>query len=97
MDKRSLKTFIYILDDDSLLNIFHFCPPVMFNEDEIGIDCILEAKEWDSERLSLLCTAKDLWPPKLTPLAVPLVFFVSTRYTRESRERKEDKIRAQWH
>jgi hypothetical protein len=50
MDKRSLKTFIYILDDDSLLNIFHFCRPVMFNEDETGIDRILEAKEWDGER-----------------------------------------------
>ena len=42
--------FIHILDDDSLLNIFNFCHPVMVDEDEADYHRILQGGEWDRER-----------------------------------------------
>jgi len=41
---------IHILDDDSLLNIFNFCHPVMVDEDAANYHCILQGGEWDCER-----------------------------------------------
>ena len=41
---------IHILDDDSLLNIFNFCHPVMVDEDEANCNRILQGGEWDRER-----------------------------------------------
>jgi hypothetical protein len=49
MDNRSLRMFIYILDDDSLIHIFRFCRPVMIDEDA-HTDRILEGGEWIRER-----------------------------------------------
>ena len=48
-DDRSLRAFIHIIDDDSLLNLFHFCRPVMVEEDEAD-NRILQGGEWNRER-----------------------------------------------
>jgi hypothetical protein len=42
--------FIHILDDDSLINIFHFCRPVMVDENEIYSDRIQQGGTWVRER-----------------------------------------------
>ncbi|KAH9953956.1 hypothetical protein BC827DRAFT_1245653 [Russula dissimulans] len=51
--------FIHTLDDDSLLNVFHLCRPVLVDEDEDDNTCILQGGEWTRERwwykLSQLC------------------------------------------
>jgi hypothetical protein len=50
MDNRLMKMFVHMLDDDSLLNIFHFCRPVMIDEAESDIARILQGGMWDRER-----------------------------------------------
>jgi len=50
MDNRPPRIPIHILDDDSLLNIFNFCHPVMVDEDEANCHRILQGGEWDRER-----------------------------------------------
>ena len=50
MDNRSLKMFVHMLNDDSLLNIFHFCLPVMIDEVESDLSRILQGGEWNRER-----------------------------------------------
>ncbi|KAH9965649.1 hypothetical protein BJV74DRAFT_799593 [Russula compacta] len=47
---RSPSSFIHILDDDSLLNIFYLYRPVLLNEDEDGDVLILQGGRWDRER-----------------------------------------------
>ncbi len=47
---RSLRMFTHILDDDSLLNIFYFCQPVMLDDNVTDVDRILEGGEWARER-----------------------------------------------
>jgi len=42
--------FINILDDDSLLNIFYLCRPVILDKDEEDPARILEGGNWDRER-----------------------------------------------
>jgi hypothetical protein len=42
--------FIHILDDDSLLNIFHFCRPITLDDDGADFLQITEDGEWDHER-----------------------------------------------
>jgi len=49
-ENRSLRMFIYILDDDSLLNIFHLCRPVLLDDDVADDGRILEGGEWARER-----------------------------------------------
>ena len=49
-ENRSLRMFIYILDDDSLLDIFHFCRPVLLDDDVADDGRILEGGEWARER-----------------------------------------------
>src|SRR6266446_2500314 len=41
---------IHILDDDSLLNVFSFCRPVILGENEANTNQILEGGEWIQER-----------------------------------------------
>ena len=41
---------IHILDNDSLLNIFRLCRPVLLDEDKEDGLHILEGGEWDRER-----------------------------------------------
>lgn len=43
-------TFINILDDDSLLNIFYLCRPLILDKDERDPARILEGGNWDRER-----------------------------------------------
>jgi hypothetical protein len=50
MDNRSMKMFVHMLDDDSLLNIFHFFRPVLVDEDESDIRRILQGGEWNREQ-----------------------------------------------
>jgi len=49
-DNRLPRIFIHILDDDSLLNIFYFCHPVMVDEDVANFQRNLQGGEWDRER-----------------------------------------------
>ncbi|KAH9981816.1 hypothetical protein BJV74DRAFT_66726 [Russula compacta] len=41
---------IHILDDDSLLNIFHLCRPVLLDEDDVEAIRILRGGDWIRER-----------------------------------------------
>ncbi|KAH9955687.1 hypothetical protein BC827DRAFT_831092 [Russula dissimulans] len=55
LDSQRLKslgyaTLIHILDNDSLLNVFHFCRPTLLDEDEDDEDQILLGGEWLRER-----------------------------------------------
>jgi hypothetical protein len=43
-------TLIHILDDDSLLHIFHIYRPVLVDEDETNDDIVLLGGKWDRER-----------------------------------------------
>jgi len=43
-------TFINILDDDSLLNIFYLCRPLLLDEGEENPSHFLEGGNWDRER-----------------------------------------------
>ena len=47
---RSQRSFLHILDDDSLLNIFNLCRPAILDEDEADDDRILQGGEWGRER-----------------------------------------------
>jgi hypothetical protein len=49
-DNRSLGMYVHILDDDSLLNVFHFCRPVLVDEEKRDADRVLQGGEWDLER-----------------------------------------------
>lgn len=49
-DDRSLRIFIHILDDDSLLSIFFHCRPVLIDKDETDELHILRGGHWDRER-----------------------------------------------
>ncbi|KAI9510345.1 hypothetical protein F5148DRAFT_1147619 [Russula earlei] len=44
------RTPIYILDDDSLLNIFYHSRPVLIEDTEVDNDYVLEGGAWDRER-----------------------------------------------
>jgi hypothetical protein len=50
VSSRPRNTFIHILDDDSLLNIFHLCRLVLVDEDERDDGRILQGDEWIRER-----------------------------------------------
>src|SRR5258708_17693433 len=43
-------TLIHILDDDSLLNMFSLCRPLILDESEVINGEILEGGEWKRER-----------------------------------------------
>jgi hypothetical protein len=45
-----MKMFVHMLNDDSLLDIFHFCRPVLVDEDEGNVAHILQGGEWNRER-----------------------------------------------
>lgn len=47
---RSQRSFLHILDDDSLLNIFGLCRPAILDEDEADEDRILQGGKWGRER-----------------------------------------------
>src|SRR5712691_3096751 len=47
---RSQRSFLHILDDDSLLNIFSLCRPAILDEDEADEDRILQGGKWGRER-----------------------------------------------
>ena len=49
-ENRSLRMFIYILDDDSLLNIFSHCRPDLIDKDETDGPVILRGGYWARER-----------------------------------------------
>jgi hypothetical protein len=44
-----MKMFVHMLNDDSLLDIFHFCRPVMIDEVESSVTRILRGGIWDRE------------------------------------------------
>jgi hypothetical protein len=46
---RLLKTFIHVLDDDSLLNIFYYCRPVLLDEGDADELDIIQGGAWDRE------------------------------------------------
>jgi len=49
--RRQHRPSIHILDDDSLLNVFYHCRPVLLDEDETGDDTrVLLGGEWGRER-----------------------------------------------
>jgi hypothetical protein len=51
MDNRSHRPSIHIVDDDSLLNVFYHCRPVLLDEDETGDDTrVLLGGDWGRER-----------------------------------------------
>jgi hypothetical protein len=51
MGSRQHRPSIHILDDDSLLNVFYYCRPVLLDEDETGDDTrVLLGGEWGRER-----------------------------------------------
>ena len=45
-----MKMFVHMLDDDSLLNLFHFCRPAMIDEYESDAGRILQGGIWDREQ-----------------------------------------------
>lgn len=47
---RHPSTYIHIIDDDSLLNIFSFCRPVILDENEANDTQIVEGGNWSRER-----------------------------------------------
>jgi len=47
---RFLRSFIHILDDDSLLSIFDLCRPVLLDNDVVRNERILEGGKWGRER-----------------------------------------------
>src|SRR5713226_1941040 len=47
---RQSRTLIHILDDDSLLNMFSLCRPLILDESEVVDANILEGGEWNRER-----------------------------------------------
>jgi hypothetical protein len=44
-----MKMFVHMLNDDPLINIFHFCRPVMIDENESDVGRILQGGMWDRE------------------------------------------------
>jgi len=50
MSNRFLRSLIRVLDDDSLLNIFDLCRPVLLDEDVVRNDRILQGGKWSRER-----------------------------------------------
>lgn len=51
MANRQHRPSIHILDDDSLLNVFYHCRPILLDEDETGDDTrVLLGGEWGRER-----------------------------------------------
>ncbi|KAI9461533.1 hypothetical protein F5148DRAFT_1315956 [Russula earlei] len=46
----SLRVYIHILDDDSLLSIFSLCRPALLDEDETDDTHVLRGGRWDRER-----------------------------------------------
>ena len=50
MGNRFLRSFVHILDDDSLFNIFDMCRPVILDEDVVEESRILVGGEWSRER-----------------------------------------------
>ena len=50
MVNRFLGTFIYFLNDDSLLNIFSHCRPDLIDKDETDGPIILRGGHWARER-----------------------------------------------
>ena len=51
MGNRQHRSSIHILDDDSLLNVFYHCRPVLLDEDETGDDTrVLLGGKWARER-----------------------------------------------
>jgi hypothetical protein len=46
---RFLKIFIHILDDNSLINMFYHCRPVLLDDDEANDLRILQGGKWDRE------------------------------------------------
>jgi hypothetical protein len=51
MNNKSHRPSIHIVDDNSLLNVFYHCRPVLFDEDETGDDTrVLLGGDWGRER-----------------------------------------------